>query len=355
MTSFKKHWLHLAHIRVVLLFLTLFIGCSSVQTDPEDPVNPVEPRRLTELVARIEAGEVIDEQLPAGVFVFDAAILLRNRTSLSGVGQGETILEIRAQDAGAALRFIGSDEMTLADLTIRYSGDDFADVISVQNGIATLRNVDVTGGKSVVEENDDDTGRPFTVFFGRGVLFQNESQGIVQDSRLRDNESVGINFFDNSTGTVRNSLSEGNLHGIALSRNSRATLEGNTLRNNTEAGIVFLGDATGTVRNNLSEGNGISGIELVDSSQATLEGNTLRNNESSGIVFSGDATGTVRNNLSEGNAIHGIFLTGNSQATLEDNILRNNTRYGIAIRENANATLRDNQFSGNGEGEVLRE
>ncbi|MGD8465626.1 MAG: right-handed parallel beta-helix repeat-containing protein, partial [Anaerolineae bacterium] len=275
---------------------------------------------LAEAVAAVSPGSTI--QLAAGTYPLSASLEISKSLTLTGAGMDAT--EIRGTAGESVIDFAGPGQrITLQDVTVRYAGTDWSNVLVVHDAEIDMAGCRLTGG---IWSDEEEQG-------GSGLLVRGDS-----------------------TGHVRESWFEGNgLHGIEIQDRSQLTVEGNVMRNNAQSGIIFWESSGGTALQNRCTGNGLNGISLQDQAQATLESNTCTDNEQAGIRYAGESGGSARRNTCSSNGLHGISLHDQAQPTLEGNTCSGNGEAGIVYFENSGGVARSNLCENNKWGLYLAE
>lgn len=336
-----------------LSLLGLAWAASPIELTPESDLQAV--------IAGAEPGAVL--VLAPGVYSLSKGILIDRSLTLSGAGSDKT--EIISSAPEYLIKVIGSDtDWVTEGLTFSHTGDDWADVVLLQDAKGKFRDIAFSGAHSNRAEQQADAEAPNRG--GRGLVLSGRASGqlesvlasdndlfgmAVEDeahldlnrSTLRGNGSVGIVFAGSSGGTMSHTLVENHpSHGVVVSGDADPLLEGNTLRANARLGILYEGNASGTARANLSEGNSI-GISVAGKATPLLEGNTLHDNGLTGIFYSGAAAGIARGNTSDSNRSRGISVAGSATPLLEDNLLTGNLDLAIIFSEDSKAKVSGNR------------
>lgn len=177
--------------------------------------------------ALIEAQPGDTITLGAGTFAFtDGLSLDVDNVSITGAGEGETILSFAGQEGAGEGLLITSDNVTVANFTIQDTkGDGIKSKGS--NGI-TFRDLTVewTGGPD--PEN------------GAYGVYPVESQNVLVDNvTVRGASDAGIYVGQSNNIIVRNSLAEYNVAGIEIENSSNADVHDNVATNNAGGILVF--------------------------------------------------------------------------------------------------------------------
>lgn len=177
--------------------------------------------------ALIEAQPGDTITLGAGTFAFtDGLSLDVDNVSITGAGEGETILSFAGQEGAGEGLLITSDNVTVANFTMQDTkGDGIKSKGS--NGI-TFRDLTVewTGGPD--PEN------------GAYGVYPVESQNVLVDNvTVRGASDAGIYVGQSNNIIVRNSLAEYNVAGIEIENSSNADVHDNVATNNAGGILVF--------------------------------------------------------------------------------------------------------------------
>lgn len=190
-----------------------------------------------------------------------------------------------------------------------------------------------------------------------GIAASGATHATVENNLVSENIETGIVFFDESDGMVRgNTATKNGYHGITAHDTSAPTVEANVCAENEEAGIRIVDLSTALVHGNECYGNGLSGIIVVDAAMPTVEDNSFHDNGESGVAFFDAAGGTVRGNQVISNTRHGIDLYGSSAPKVVGNTVEDNVEAGIRISDQAQPVVRNNVCRHNGlSGLIVRE
>lgn len=177
--------------------------------------------------ALIEAQPGDTITLGAGTFAFtDGLSLDVDNVSITGAGEGETILSFAGQEGAGEGLLITSDNVTVANFTMQDTkGDGIKSKGS--NGI-TFRDLTVewTGGPD--PEN------------GAYGVYPVESQNVLVDNvTVRGASDAGIYVGQSNNIIVRNSLAEYNVAGIEIENSANADVHDNVATNNAGGILVF--------------------------------------------------------------------------------------------------------------------
>jgi parallel beta-helix repeat protein len=297
---------------------------------------------LAEAVAAVSPGSTI--QLAAGTYPLSATLEISKSLTLAGAGMDATEITGTARESVIYLAGPGR-QIILQDVTVRYTGTDWSNVLVVNDAEIDMAGCRLTGGIWSDEEEQggsgllvrgDSTGHVRESWFEEnglhGIEIQDRSQLMVEGNVVRNNAQSGIIFWDSSGGTALQNRCTGNgLNGISINEQAQPALESNTCTANEQTGIRYTGESGGSARDNTCSSNGLHGISLNDQAQPTLEGNTCSGNEEAGIVYFESSGGVARSNLCENNK-WGLYLAGTSNPILEGNENRNNAEADVEDR-----------------------
>ena len=260
----------------------------TVPPTPPAPPEPVSVRvapngsgyypSLEAAVDAVPAGSTI--VLDPGTYRLVEPLDIGKKLRLVGAGMDQT--EIVSQVEDYVVRLSGDGPFTVEDVTFRHQGTAAADVVVVRGGRVTFARCRFTGAVHPEEQSNR-----------AGLRLQGATSGFVRDCVAVENYSTGI-------------LLEGR---------ARATLEGNVCRDNEKVGIGYFDNAGGMARRNRCSGNSF-GISVAEQAQPTLEGNICTVNEKAGIGYFDNAEGVARQNRCSGNLL-GIFVAEQAQPRLE--------------------------------------
>ena len=373
------------------------------------PTTGGDGRDTTSALARLVQNTLPDGliNLRAETYVLNGPLVIDKPLTIVGAGMDETIILSEHGDAVIKVESIFVD-VSFSGITFQYQGEDYANVVVVDDAAAEFSDCRFTGG---VWSVDDKRGGDGLLLWGSasvgvdncrfdgndlhgievkeksdlivvdsvltengedGIAFFGETSGDVQDSEffanglhgigsqdspellitgnnLHDNGELGIRLANQTQAEVRENVVSGNgLHGIGIRDETAAIIADNVANENVQSGIVLFGAALGTVTGNECGFNGLHGIGLEDESQGIVEGNNCYDNGEDGIVFFGTAGGVVRNNEFTGNGLHGIGVSGSGSPTFEDNVCSDNVETGIRLSQTTGAVLQRNTCTGNG-------
>ncbi len=313
-------------------------------------------RQFTDLarrIASVQNGETL--ALTAGEYLLSEQLAIAKSITLSGVGQHNTIINIRATTKNCGIVMDAVNQLVLQNLTIRYAGSNAADVIWVTAGTITIRQCTISGGIMDTVNN----------LRGAGVRVSSSVQCTVVDSLLEGNAGCGIILGGHSHGQVVNTqCRENGYHGIQVGEQAVLTVEGCFCSNNKRDGILFTGSSRGEVVKTHCLQNGYHGLYAAGTAIVMAEENICRNNKQTGMIFFDSSQGKSVRNRCEENGSHGIAADNTATLTLERNTCRNNADCGIAFFRNAKSTLIAHNicngnkygiFSGNGTAITLQE
>ena len=248
--------------------------------------------------------------LATGIYELTDYLDIEKSLTITGAGMNQTVITTAIGED--AIGFYGPGSITLANLTIQYTGTDPSDVFLVDNGTVSISNCRFTGG--IADSGDNAIG------YGVGLFIQGTSGGIIRDSQFDTNQSGGMVIINDSS----------------------ITIQGNTFTSNSDSGLTLKGNYSGLVEGNTSTRNTTYGIAFMENTAATVNSNICSGNENSGIVYFDNSVGSAKGNESTKNGFHGITILGNSHPLLEENTCSENTYDGIAYFDNSYGTARGN-------------
>jgi len=237
-----------------------------------------------------------------------------------------------AANAMAAQEIIVSAEGEIKTLALAIELADSNDVIRLQEGRYTERNITVD--KPLTIEGPQE----------RSAILDAEGKGFVlivkaDDVTIRNIEvrNAGISFMDDNAGILLDGVKGGlienvtltnNFFGIYLSETSDTIIRNNTL--------------TASNERETQSGNG---IHLWYSKGITIEGNTVRGHRD-GIYFEFVEEVTITDNLSEQNLRYGQHFMFSDRCRFTDNTYRNNGA-GVAVMYTDEVVMTGNRFLDN--------
>ncbi|MBN2556250.1 MAG: right-handed parallel beta-helix repeat-containing protein [Anaerolineales bacterium] len=288
---------------------------------------------LEEALADVPPGSTIN--LAVGTYILSEPVTVDKPLTLIGAGMENTV--ISGSDAAHVIRFNGDGPFHLEGIHFQHEGEEVADVVVVNGGEVRVADCSFTGAFS----GDDPEAY------------------------------AGLWLTGNTTGTVLNSVSQGNdTAGFIINSDADVSLAGNTASDNTQMGIMFLGRATGTAEQNIcinngqygfyineesapvlsdnrSSGNGYSGVFVRGEARPQIISNEIYENAEAGIVFQELAAGTATENISHHNGLSGFIISGSASPDLLGNQAHSNSQSGIAYLENGGGTAVGNICFGN--------
>jgi parallel beta-helix repeat protein len=298
--------------------------------------------------------------LDPGTYRLTGSLEFGKPLTLRGAGMDQTFVVGTVGDP--MVLFTGPGEFAAQDITFRYEGTAWANVVSINGGEIDIARCRFTGG---VWSEEEEKGGDGLLLWGNttgtvrecqfegnqlhGIELRDQAQPTLEGNTAINNGQNGIMYWDESGGVARQNRCSGNkLHGIGVSEQAQPTLEKNICQGNQQVGIRYSGSSGGVARLNDCSGNGLHGIVISEQSQPTLEGNICENNQQVGIRYSGDGGGMARQNRCSGNELSGIAVLDQAQPTLEGNVCNDNAGNGIVYLGDARGTALQNTCSGNG-------
>jgi parallel beta-helix repeat protein len=230
--------------------------------------------------------------LGEGTFQIEEAVEIDKPLKLEGAGVDKTIVE--SKGATAAFRYTGDDLFTIRGITFRHVGNFAASVMGILAGEVDFSECRFTGGAA---NEDGSTG-------GIGLVFINDSTGVVKNCEFDENTSAGIAVAGQADPQlIENSIHDNGKDGIMITiREAGGLVEGNTLRSNGLAGrgtgtdIHVIGNYSPTLASNTCSREGYTGFSDEDWS---------------GIVII-DTAGNIPKNTVEGNSCATLWCDASS-------------------------------------------
>ncbi len=318
---------------------------------------------LAEAIQDVPDGAVI--HLDEGIFFVEEPLDIDKPVRLVGVGIEETAIVGEVGDY--VVRFIGDGPFTAESVTFLRKGQVVGDVVIVEGGEVAFFGCQFAGG---VDEGDRG--------MGIGLRLEGDTTGIVKDSRVTANASIGIavrdqaqprlesnsvvdnwgmgiGYFDEAGGTAAQNECTGNVTGFYLDQSAEPTLLENVCARNDWDGIAYWGEAGGIARENVCTGNDKTGIYVGGQAQPWLEGNACVENKGIGVAFVGQSGGLAHQNNCSRNQLHGIVVDEEAHPKVERNICSDNQEAGIAYFGTASGVVKRNECTGNQAGIYVSE
>ena len=199
-------------------------------TDAADTNASLEPgddfaARLQTLLIEAEPGSTIT--LPRGTFMMtDGLSLDVDGVTISGAGQGETILDFSGQRGSGEGLLVTADDVTLENFTIQETKGDGIKSKDADRIIYRDLTVEWQG------EPDEENG-------AYGVYPVESTDVLVERVTVRGASDAGIYVGQSDRIIVRDSLAEYNVAGIEIENSTNAAVYGNTARHNAGGILVF--------------------------------------------------------------------------------------------------------------------
>jgi len=304
---------------------------------------------LTALIAGLPAGSGV--RLPAGEFRLNTPLMIDKPLTLVGSApvteasrSSDEVTRLVSSAADAVVRFTGDGTLTLQNLWLEHSGQQRADVIVVDSGELVLRGSRVQGANS--------GGLLDVGAGGAGVRWRREARGgLVSESIFTDNAGFALVVDAQATPRIVDVTLVDNGAGVLFAGVARGVLQNSDLRRNGSVGVQVAGSAQPVIEGNTIFDHNFNGIAYLDSASGTARRNTIDVSGEAGIDVRGQATPLLENNTIT-SSFRGIFYTANGAGTARANLLRSNRGYGIYLATNAEPLLEGNTFEGNTPGDV---
>ena len=278
----------------------------------------------TALITAKEGDTIV---LPEGIFsLTDGLSLDVDRVTLTGAGEGKTVLSFKGQQGAGEGLLVTSDDVTLTDFTMQDTAGD---------GIKSKGADRITYRDVTIEW----TGGPLATNGAYGVYPVESTDVLIDAVTVRGASDAGIYVGQSRNIIVRNSLVEYNVAGIEIENSIGADVFGNVAEHNTGGILVF----------------DLPDLPLVGGHSTRIFRNKIVNNNTDNFAPPGNIVATVP-------AGSGIMVLANENVHIFDNELTGNqsahillaayqdpfedTRYNPLPR---NVVIRDNTYSGGGD------
>ncbi|MDJ0919948.1 MAG: parallel beta-helix domain-containing protein [Henriciella sp.] len=226
-------------LAVCVCAVAVLTGCGDETSTPADSVEagPVDQAdgalapgegfadRLQMALIEAEPGATIT--LPDGTFeLVDGLSLDVAGVTLTGAGQGKTILDFAGQTGAGEGLLVTSDDVTLSGFTMRDTKGDGIKSKGADRIVYRDLTVEWSG------EPDESNG-------AYGVYPVESSDVLVERVTVRGASDAGIYVGQSDNIIVRDSLAEYNVAGIEIENSTRADVYGNTVTKNAGGLLVF--------------------------------------------------------------------------------------------------------------------
>lgn len=167
-----------------------------------------------------------------------------------------------------------------------------------------------------------------------GIKVQSEANPLILSNHIRENNTQGILFVENSWGKIiDNDISHNSKANIALGGQDsmNSYVSNNRIKNGYSEGIFIIKSGRIIVRCNDIEDNN-DGIILVDS-YADITRNSITNNKKHGVFMLQNSRPIIKDNLINGNKEAGIYIKGRTTlGKITTNNIHDNTK-GIFLEK----------------------
>ena len=223
-------------------------------------------------VAQLSAGG--DFKLASSETSLPTTLRITKDTTIAGAGVGATVL--RSGASGAVIVVDQDATLVLRDISVVHVGANAANVIIV-DGTLQATNVQVSGGRSdasitgagiILRLSGKATiSRSEITGNGTGLVAVGNSSLFVSKSTILKNLARGISLRNNSSAVISDNTVSRNGYelsghdywqGIGLDNSASALISHNTIRSNAGIGIQFRDDSAGSVDNNAIEDNALN-------------------------------------------------------------------------------------------------
>jgi parallel beta-helix repeat protein len=296
--------------------------------------------------------------LAEGTYTVNASISIPNNTTLVGAGRG-TLIQL--DNFGATTTnidaIVNTDQTTGTGVTIqnlRLDGRRDVNTAGTQEGIR-FRHM---GGDSGASARQGAIIKNIEVirFRLRGIYLSNSSNNTLIGNVVRDNNSIGIRFNDDSNyNTLTNNLSQGNGgEGFRIWQSSGNVFSGNVAEGNDLAGYFIHDSSDNVLTGNVSRNNAGPGVTLLGGESNVVSGNSLSNNgdstDNNGVLIDASDSNTITgNSITDTSAASTNYAINISNSTSDNNYLSNNTLGGGTINDDGTGTVYVGQVNGSGD------
>ena len=279
---------------------------SLTSTLPSQPVTRrVTPRDdLSAVLAEVSDGSTL--RLSAGTYRLPDSLVLLRPVTLTGAGEGTTVVTSDAVDAAVLVMTGGA--VSLDSLTVRRVGSTpGSGIVTGPAATLSLHAVRVSGARA----GSDGSG-------GVGVLLT--ASGTGTPSKAVTFRASDSDFSGNASA------------GVAAGGTHRAAVTSSRFDHNLQCGMCFLGAAVGTIADSTFTRNNVA-IVAGSTSAPLIRGNHVTGGDV-GIQASGSAEPTVSGNTIAGVARAAMVFINTSSGTVDGNNCSGD-RAGIAVAKSA--------------------
>ncbi len=293
--------------------------------------------------------------LLAGTYTVDAAVSVKNNTTLAGVGNG-TVITIPNTFNTTMNVITNTDATTGTGVVIRdlkLDGNKVNQSSGTNHGIY-LDNMGDSSGATAVR-GAEVSGVFITSFRTTGIYLNSSNNNTLGNNVIFDSGGSGIAVVGSSYNTVTANQSHDNGAGINVSGTSTYnTFSSNETIANTGNGFAISGINVlyNTFSANVSNSNTSASGFSVNASSNVFTGNTANGNDT-GFTFDSYDQNQMTGNLIDSNATNGIVLLYSYGNIISDNRISNTGSEGIYITGSAgsvsnNNTITDNKVENSG-------
>ncbi|GIW95567.1 MAG: hypothetical protein KatS3mg110_3608 [Pirellulaceae bacterium] len=324
-----------------------------------DPSGKADYRTIAEAVRANAAvpGE-LTIRLTEGLHDLDSPLEVDRPVRLLGAGKEATVVVSRASPY--SLRLLGGGPFYLSGLSIRYEGQNPADVLVVEQSHAVIESCVFSGAR----QRGRVTGAGLRIESSIGGIVNcrcdnNSGRGIlVADSDVFigatecSGNRYGIDFRNHSAGACcGNHCHSNTMQGIRIGGSSHVAVCDNYCHHNNYPGIVFLESSSGVARRNRCAHHPKNGMYASCTGHVRIEDNLFTHNEWPGLYLDRACKAVVGYNIARHNR-HGIAVHGDVVATVEHNNLEHNSSVGIFFGDNSKGIVRGNYANRSGENAI---
>jgi parallel beta-helix repeat protein len=314
--------------------------------------------------------------------VYHESVLIDKAITLTGDEKAAGRVTIECEEDGCVK--LATERATVRNLTVRAQLGFFARLfgskeptaIAILGGHSLIENCDVSsnGGTGIVVSGPQSEPeiRNVKVHDCRlnGMLFTNQSRGLVENSDIYGNAWAGIRSEAGSQPVVRRSrihhgqmdgvliagqgsgifeeceIFENNYNGVAVKEASSVALNHCRIFNQKSTGIFVHDRSSGRVDECETFGNANSGIEIADQSDARVLKSKVHHGQTTGIVIWRDSTATIEESLIYENSSTGLLIAGGSKPIIRKCIFRSHAYSAIEVRDGSDPVIEQCQIYG---------
>jgi len=314
--------------------------------------------------------------------VYHESVLIDKAVTLAGEETAAALATIECAKDGCVR--LNADGATLRNLAVhvrlsfweRWLGSEELTAIIVTRGGSLIENCDVSSnsgiGIVVSGSRSEPEIRNVKIHDCRlnGLLFTDQSRGVVENSDIYRNGWAGIRSEKVSQPVVRRSqihngqmdgvviamrgggtfedceMFENNYNGVSVKEASSVTLNHSRTFNQKGAGIFVHDRSSARVEDCETFGNAKAGIEIADQGDAQVVKSKVHHGQTMGIIIWRGSTATVEDSLIYENNSTGLLVAGGSKPTIRKSTFRSHIYSAIEVRDGSNPTIEQCQIYG---------